>query len=62
MILDKELEKEMRKYLEGHEMVHCINLIYEYLTPQGILTNNIDIKELSKIFKKSLKEKDNKFY
>ena len=41
MILDKELEKEMRKYLEGHEMVHCINLIYEYLTPQGILTNNI---------------------
>tara|TARA_B110000483_G_scaffold215957_1_gene267069 strand:- start:556 stop:1179 length:624 start_codon:yes stop_codon:yes gene_type:complete len=62
MILDKELEKVLRKDLEEHEMFHCINLIYEYRTPHGILTNNIDIKKLSKIFKNSLKEKDKEYY
>jgi len=62
MIIDKDLEKEIRSNLQDNEIVHCINIIFEYLTPYGILVNNLDVKKLSHIFKKSLKEKENKYY
>ena len=57
MILDLELEKVLRKDLENGEMITCVNLIYEYSTPHGILINNIDVVKVPTIFKESLTKK-----
>lgn len=62
MILNKELENRIRKDLQDGEMVTCINLIYEYLTPHGILINNIDVTKVPSIFKDSLSKKVKKYY
>tara|TARA_B110000285_G_C15089414_1_gene598206 strand:+ start:1095 stop:1721 length:627 start_codon:yes stop_codon:yes gene_type:complete len=62
MILDLELEKVLRKDHEDGEMITCVNLIYEYSTPHGILINNIDVVKLPTIFKESLTKKVEEYY
>lgn len=62
MIADKELENKIRKDLQEGEMITCINLVFEYLTPRGILINNIDVTKVPSIFKDSLSKKVEEYY
>ena len=62
MILNIELENKIRKDLKNGEMITCINLIYEYSTPHGILINNIDVAKVPVIFKESLTKKVEEYY